>query len=127
MKSKILNQIVSFLKQKKCIFLNILIIFFIFFIKKNNFSFIKLKNLEIFSFFLLLIIILLVIKKYYNHINSIYKDMKIEIKKITWPNKKETLYTTFIIILISFFISIILWSLDNIIFYLISFITSLKY
>ncbi|WP_340147389.1 preprotein translocase subunit SecE [Buchnera aphidicola] len=52
-------------------------------------------------------------------------ELKSEIKKIKWPNIQETLYMTLFIILISTIVSIILWSLDNIIMHLISYLTSL--
>ncbi|CAL4317943.1 Protein translocase subunit SecE [Buchnera aphidicola (Periphyllus testudinaceus)] len=127
MKSKILNTIFTILKKKKCVLGNILIIFIMFFIKKYNFPSTTLKYFTIFIFLLSLIIIILIINKYYTFLQSIYKDIQIEIKNITWPKKKDTLNTTFIIILISILISMVLWGLDNIIFYLISFITSIKY
>ncbi|CAL4318144.1 preprotein translocase subunit SecE [Buchnera aphidicola] len=50
-----------------------------------------------------------------------------EMQKIIWPQYKETLYTTFIIIIVTILISLILWSLDSIIFRLITFIISLRF
>ncbi|BBI01052.1 protein translocase subunit SecE [Buchnera aphidicola (Nipponaphis monzeni)] len=45
-----------------------------------------------------------------------------EFYKITWPTKQETFYTTLIILIVAIFISFILWLLDSIIFYFISYI-----
>ncbi|QCI19629.1 MAG: preprotein translocase subunit SecE [Buchnera aphidicola (Brevicoryne brassicae)] len=61
------------------------------------------------------------------HIISYIRVLKKEIKKIIWPEYKETLYTTLIVITITIFISFILWILDNIIFRLIAFIISLRF
>ncbi|AYN24460.1 preprotein translocase subunit SecE [Buchnera aphidicola] len=55
------------------------------------------------------------------------KASKNEMKKITWPQYKETLYTTFIIISVTIVISLLLWGLDSIIFRLIAFIISLRF
>ncbi|CAL4326110.1 preprotein translocase subunit SecE [Buchnera aphidicola] len=52
---------------------------------------------------------------------------KKEMQKIIWPEYKETLYTTFIVISVTVIISFILWSLDNIIFRLITFVISLRF
>ncbi|QCI16886.1 preprotein translocase subunit SecE [Buchnera aphidicola (Aphis helianthi)] len=51
---------------------------------------------------------------------------KSEMQKIIWPKYKETLYTTFIIIFVTIFMSLLLWGLDSIIFRLIAFIISLR-
>ncbi|WP_343154291.1 preprotein translocase subunit SecE [Buchnera aphidicola (Aphis aurantii)] len=51
---------------------------------------------------------------------------KNEIQKIMWPKYKETLYTTVIIILVTIFMSLLLWGLDNIIFRLIAFVIGLR-
>jgi preprotein translocase subunit SecE len=126
MKSNIIDKISLILKNKK----NILIIFSIFlitfFLNKYCPFFIQFKYINFFISLIFSIITILIINKYLYNIQNIFKEINYEIKNITWPSKQETLYTTFIIILISLLISIILWCLDNIIFYLISFITSIK-
>lgn len=55
----------------------------------------------------------------------IYESKK-EIKKITWPNLRETFHTTIIVIIATFIISISLWGLDNILIHFVSFVTSLR-
>lgn len=53
--------------------------------------------------------------------------IKHEMQKIVWPQYKETLYTTFIVISVTILMSLLLWGLDNIIFRLIAFIISLRF
>ncbi|CAL4318230.1 preprotein translocase subunit SecE [Buchnera aphidicola] len=53
-------------------------------------------------------------------------ESKNEIKKIIWPNKKETLYTTFIVSIVTVVMSLVIWGIDNILFHLVSFITNLR-
>ena len=53
-------------------------------------------------------------------------ESKHEIKKIIWPSKKETLYTTFIVSIVTVIISLLIWGIDNILFHLVSFITNLR-
>ncbi|XBC41825.1 MAG: preprotein translocase subunit SecE [Buchnera aphidicola (Kaburagia rhusicola rhusicola)] len=55
----------------------------------------------------------------------IYESKK-EIKKITWPNLRETFHTTVIVIIATFIISLSLWGLDNILIQFVSFVTSLR-
>ncbi|QCI24159.1 preprotein translocase subunit SecE [Buchnera aphidicola (Muscaphis stroyani)] len=62
-------------------------------------------------------------KNIYSYINA----SKMEIQKIIWPEYKETLYTTCAIIFVTILISILLWSLDSIIFRLIAFIIRLRF
>ena len=51
---------------------------------------------------------------------------KNEIKKIIWPSRQETIYTTLIVVTVTICMSLILWGLDNILFHVISFITHLR-
>jgi len=53
-------------------------------------------------------------------------ESKNEIKKIIWPSKTETLYTTLIVSIATMIISLLIWGLDNILFHLVSFITNLR-
>lgn len=62
-------------------------------------------------------------KKFFLYINA----SKNEMKKIIWPQYKETLYTTFVIISVTTILSLILWGIDSIIFRLIAFIISLRF
>ncbi|WP_367675839.1 preprotein translocase subunit SecE [Buchnera aphidicola] len=62
-------------------------------------------------------------KKTINFIN----EAIIESKKIIWSSKKETLKITLVIFVSSIIISLLLWTLDRIIFYIISSIINLRF
>lgn len=116
----------KYLEQIKWFFISIILITSIFI----NFFFDKLDFFTRVSIVALLIIcavsIAIYTKKAKNIFSYIYAS-KNEMKKIIWPQYKETLYTTFIIIFVTILISLILWSLDSIIFRLIAFIISLRF
>ncbi|WP_222836877.1 preprotein translocase subunit SecE [Buchnera aphidicola] len=59
-------------------------------------------------------------------INFIYES-NIDCKKISWLNKKEAIQITFIIIFTSIIISLLLWIIDRIIFYIIALIIKLRF
>ncbi|WMY96024.1 MAG: preprotein translocase subunit SecE [Arsenophonus sp.] len=52
---------------------------------------------------------------------------KMEIRKVIWPNRKETLQTTLVVVLVTIIMSLILWGLDGIMVRLVSFIISLRF
>lgn len=54
------------------------------------------------------------------------KKSKIEAKKILWPTRQETFYTTLIIFAITTFMSLIFWGLDTILIFFISFFTNVR-
>ncbi|CAL4318280.1 preprotein translocase subunit SecE [Buchnera aphidicola] len=80
------------------------------------------------NFFLLLIITIILVQftRKGKKLLSLIKEAFIEIKKVVYPTKRETLYTTIVIILVTFLTSIIVWGLDNILFYIISIITKMR-
>jgi preprotein translocase subunit SecE len=41
-----------------------------------------------------------------------FQDSQIEVRKVVWPTRQETLQTTLIVILVVIIVSIILWLLD---------------
>ncbi|CAL4318027.1 Protein translocase subunit SecE [Buchnera aphidicola (Chaitophorus sp. 3695)] len=125
MKSNIFNKISLILKKKINILIILAIILITFFLKNYYFLSIKYRFINLFIFFMCILLIVIIINTYFFNIKNILQEINYERQNITWPTQKETLYTTLIIILISSFISIILWCLDNIIFYIISFITSI--
>ena len=43
---------------------------------------------------------------------SFTQDAQIEVRKVVWPTREETLQTTLIVILMVIFIAIFLWLLD---------------
>ncbi len=55
-----------------------------------------------------------------NNIYFIIKEIKHEIKNISWPNKKEINQSTLIIMIILLLTSLVLWIIDSIFTYIIS-------
>ncbi|ANZ22295.1 preprotein translocase subunit SecE [Buchnera aphidicola (Diuraphis noxia)] len=58
---------------------------------------------------------------------SYMKTLKKEIQNIIWPSYKESMHTTLIVIIITIFMSFVLWILDSMIFHLIEFIINLRF
>lgn len=54
------------------------------------------------------------------------REARIEMKKVIWPTRQETLQTTLIVAAVTAVMSLILWGLDGILVRLVSFITSLR-
>ncbi|WP_343188249.1 preprotein translocase subunit SecE [Buchnera aphidicola (Ceratoglyphina bambusae)] len=103
-------------------FLIIEILLFFNFFKKNNI--VK----QIISLISLSLTLLLLIKytKYGTNFLKFIKEISIELKKIEWPKKIEIFYISITIILVSTIISIILWIIDNLLFYAISNIITMR-
>ncbi|WP_343153742.1 preprotein translocase subunit SecE [Buchnera aphidicola (Mindarus keteleerifoliae)] len=119
---------------KKCFFIIkyikwIVMLFVLFSFVLNNFIF---KKTSIFNYFINFItsitIIFLLIQstKKGKKIFLLIKEAKTEFNKIIFPKKKETFYMTLVIVLVTFLTSILVWGLDNILFYIISTITKLR-
>lgn len=43
---------------------------------------------------------------------SIFGEAQIEVRKVVWPTREETLQTTLVVVLMVFFIALFLWLLD---------------
>jgi len=54
------------------------------------------------------------------YINLYLKDIKLEIKNIHWPEKKEINQTTLMVLIIVLSTSIILWIIDSLLTYIVS-------
>ena len=52
------------------------------------------------------------------------KDARIEVRKVVWPTRQETLQTTLIILVVSTIAGLVLWGLDGIFVRIVSFITT---
>ncbi|QIQ41665.1 MAG: preprotein translocase subunit SecE [Buchnera aphidicola (Microlophium carnosum)] len=81
----------------------------------------------IMSFLILCAIGTLIYTKKGEYLLSYIIMSKKEMQKIIWPKYNETLYTTLIVIVITIFMSLLLWGVDSIIFHLIAFIISLRF
>ncbi|CAL4317991.1 preprotein translocase subunit SecE [Buchnera aphidicola] len=122
MKSNILHKKKTIF-QKIWIFTNIFLILFLFIEKKFKFLPIQNKYIDLFIILIIVGTIFFVIEKNFSYIISIFQDAKSEIKNIHYPTIKDTFNTTCIIILISSILAIILWGIDGILFYIMSFTT----
>ena len=46
------------------------------------------------------------------HVWGYFQDAQIEVRKVVWPTRQETVQTTFIVIIMVILVAIILWLLD---------------
>ena len=56
-----------------------------------------------------------------------FKDSRTELRKIVWPTRPEATQTTFIVVGVTVFVSLILWGLDSIIVRIITFLTDWRF
>ena len=52
-----------------------------------------------------------------------FQDARTELRRIVWPSRPEATQTTFIVVGVTVFVSLILWGLDSIIVSIITFLT----
>lgn len=52
------------------------------------------------------------------------QDSRIEVRKVVWPTRQETVQTTLIILAVSAVVGLALWGLDSIFRYIVQFITT---
>ena len=45
-------------------------------------------------------------------IKQFYRDVKLEMKKVSWPTRQEVYSTTFVVLIAVFFFGIFLWGAD---------------
>ncbi|NHB88533.1 preprotein translocase subunit SecE [Photorhabdus tasmaniensis] len=55
------------------------------------------------------------------------REARVEMRKVIWPTRQETLHTTLIVAAVTALMSLILWGLDGILVRLVSFITGLRF
>lgn len=55
------------------------------------------------------------------------REARIEMRKVIWPTRQETLQTTLMVAAVTLVMSLILWGLDSILLRFVSFITSLRF
>ena len=109
--------IVFFQNNKKILFIALITILFILL----NYIFINQKNILLISTFAYLIILSICIFIMYKHLMFTFvNNLKIEVKNIHWPSKKEINQTTLMVIIITLLASIILWITDSILTYIVS-------
>jgi preprotein translocase subunit SecE len=52
------------------------------------------------------------------------KDARMEIRKVVWPNRQETMQATLMVLAAVVIMSLLLWFIDMVLFYIINFITT---
>ena len=52
------------------------------------------------------------IKETFQRMTQFFKDAKAELKKVTWPNRKQTLASTSVVLIIVFIVAIYLGIID---------------
>ncbi|MDF7679372.1 preprotein translocase subunit SecE [Enterobacteriaceae bacterium ESL0689] len=55
------------------------------------------------------------------------REARIEVRKVIWPTRQETLHTTLVVAAVTAIMSLILWGLDGILVRLVSIITGLRF
>ena len=56
-----------------------------------------------------------------------FQDARAELRRIVWPSRPEATQTTFIVVGVTVFVSLILWGLDSIIVSIITFLTDWRF
>ena len=51
------------------------------------------------------------------------KDARVELRKVVWPTRQETIHSTILIIVVVIITALFLWGVDSILLWLISFVT----
>ena len=54
------------------------------------------------------------------------KEARIEVRKVVWPTRQETMHTTLIVMVATVIMALILWGLDGILFRAVGFLTGLE-
>lgn len=54
------------------------------------------------------------------------KEARTEVRKVVWPTRQETLQTTGIVLVVTLIMSLILWGLDSLLFWLVGLVTGVK-
>jgi preprotein translocase subunit SecE len=54
------------------------------------------------------------------------KEARTEVRKVVWPTRQEAIQTTGIVLLATVFMSLLMWGLDSLLFWIVGFITGLK-
>ncbi len=52
------------------------------------------------------------IKRYPQEINQYFKEVRLELKKVSWPTKREVYGTTLVVLVLVFFFGFYLWVVD---------------
>ncbi|MFI4954598.1 MAG: preprotein translocase subunit SecE [Gammaproteobacteria bacterium] len=59
-----------------------------------------------------------------SHLIQFFKDARLEIRKVVWPTRPETIQATLMVLVAVFLMSILLWVIDLVLFRIINFLTT---
>ncbi len=59
-------------------------------------------------------------KNYWKQVRSYFDEVRIEMKRVTWPGKQEVYGTTVMVILTTFLFAVYFWGCDQIFSHLVS-------
>ncbi len=54
------------------------------------------------------------------------KDARVEVRKVVWPTRQETLQTTLIVVVMVIIVGLILWTMDQVILWVLGMLTGTK-
>ncbi|MBU2869759.1 preprotein translocase subunit SecE [Colwellia sp. E2M01] len=54
------------------------------------------------------------------------KEARTEVRKVVWPTRQEAVQTTGIVLVVTLLMSVLLWGLDSVLFWLVGLVTGLK-
>jgi preprotein translocase subunit SecE len=54
------------------------------------------------------------------------KEAKLEVRKVVWPTRQESVQTTFIVMIATVIAALLLWGLDGALFRIVGFLTGLE-
>ncbi|VAW71738.1 Protein translocase subunit SecE [hydrothermal vent metagenome] len=54
------------------------------------------------------------------------KDARVEVRKVVWPTRQETLQTTLIVVIMVIIVGLILWTMDQVILWVLGMLTGTK-
>ena len=57
---------------------------------------------------------------------SFAKEARTEVRKVVWPTRQEAVQTTGIVLVATVIMSLLLWLIDTVLYYVVSYITSLQ-
>jgi preprotein translocase subunit SecE len=54
------------------------------------------------------------------------KEARTEVRKVVWPTRQEAIQTTGIVLVVTVLMSLLLWGLDSVLFWLVGLVTGLQ-
>ena len=54
------------------------------------------------------------------------KEARTEVRKVVWPTRQEAVQTTGIVLVVTLLMSLLLWGLDSVLFWLVGLVTGMQ-